>query len=496
LPEQHLKKIFKLTTFSFLGPLLATFFIVLFILLMQFLWTYIDDLVGKGLEWYVIVKLLFFASASFVPAAFPLAILLSSIMAFGKLSETYELVALKSAGISLIRAMVPLISLVFFLSVCAFFFSNNVIPRANLKFRSLLWDIRQQRPALDIQEGVFYGGIDNYSIRVGKKDKNSQHIQNIMIYDHSNNRADEIVMTAKSGEMATTKDKRWLILTLNDGSRFEELPNNRCGPPSFPMSRLNFKTYEIKFDLSGFNLNRTKEELFKDNYQMLNISQLQYYQDSLERLRNKKVKEIKDYSRPYFAYLRDTAIYKSKNWKSAAALPAGEAFTASLPRRDQHDVTLRSLNTARTLKEVFRVQGEELDNYDKQSVRYRMEWHRKFALSLACLTLFFIGAPLGAIIRKGGIGMPTVVAIVMFIIFYIISIMGEKSAKEEVIGVFIGMWIPTLVLLPIGLFLTWRANIDRMNFSASSISHVMSVIRKWLPGRFNYSSKDEDSSTY
>ncbi|RYD77480.1 MAG: YjgP/YjgQ family permease [Sphingobacteriales bacterium] len=459
-----MKKIFTLTTFSFIGPFAATFFVVLFTLLIQFLWKYIDDLVGKGLEWYVLLELLFYASASFVPLALPLSILLSSIMCFGKLAETYELVALKSAGVSLLRIMFPLITVVFMLSGFAFYFSNNIIPRANLKFHSLLWDVRQQRPALDIQEGYFYGGIDNYSIRIQKKDKKSAKIEGIIIYDHTRNRGNDVVMTANSGEMYTTEDKRWLILKLFNGTRFEEMEVRSAGPPTYPSNRLNFKSYEIKFDLSTFNLSRTKEELFKDNYQMLNIGQLQYYTDSVSSIVAKKRAEVVDYSRPYFQFYHDTAYYYN-TYVSFNKLAGNEAFFASIPKQDRGTTVVRALNTARTLKGVMRGQAEDIAAYDKMNRRYQMEWHRKFALSLACLTLFFIGAPLGAIIRKGGLGMPTVVSIGMFMIFYMISIFGERSAKDGAISPFVGMWLPTFILMPIGFWLTWRANIDKISFN-------------------------------
>ncbi len=458
-----------------MGPFSATFFVVLFTLLIQFLWKYIDDLVGKGLEWYVLIELLFYASASFVPLALPLSILLSSIMSFGKLAETYELVALKSAGVSLLRIMVPLITVIFAFSVFAFFFSNNVIPRANLKFHSLLWDIRQQRPALDIEAGYFYGGIDNYSIRIQKKDKKSSKIEGVIIYDHTRNRGNDIVMTAQSGEMYTTDDKRWLMLKLYDGTRFEEMEVRSAGPPSYPANRLNFKSYELKFDLSTFNLSRTKEELFKDNYQMLNISQLEYYQDSLGRIVNNKRREVVDYSRPYFQFYRDTAYHYHTN-VAYNKLTKGQSFLASIPVPDRSTTVSRALNTARTLKEVVRVQGEDIANYEKMHRRYRMEWHRKFALSLACLTLFFIGAPLGAIIRKGGLGMPTVVSIIMFMIFYMLSIMGERSAKEGALTPFVGMWMPTFVLMPIGFYLTWRANVDKISFSFDKIGRMFGAV--------------------
>lgn len=469
-----MKKIVRLTVSSFFGPLLVTFLIVLFTLLLQFLWKYIDDLVGKGLEWYVILQLLIFASASFVPLALPLSILLSSIMSFGKLSETYELVALKSAGVSLVRALIPLTVIVTLITIGAFFFTNDAIPRANLKFYSLLWDVRNQRPALDIKEGVFYGGIDNYIIRINKKDKDGRHIHDIMIYDHTRlNRGNEIVLTAKSGEMYTSPDKRYLTLQLYDGARYEEMlaqSKNNVNGQRFEANRLMFKSYEIKFDLSGFNLRRTQEELFKDNYQMLNVNQLSYYSDSLEQRMRLRMRDTRQFISPYLSILRDSALLMAPPLAGPAMLPppANEAWVFALPRFERRETMSRAMGIARSIKETFRVQREEMRGYREQHVKYEMEWHRKFAISLACLTMFFIGAPLGAVIRKGGIGAPTVAAIIMFVVYYILTKVGEQMAASGTVSIFWGMWGPTFILLPMGFYLIHRANIDRINYNIGS----------------------------
>jgi len=476
-----LKKIFNLTILTFVGPFIATFFVVLFVILIQFLWTYVDDMVGKGLEWYVILKLLFFASASFVPTALPLAILLSSIMAFGNLAESYELVALKSAGISLARIMVPLITLISLIAIGDFFFSNNLIPVANLKFQSLLWDVRQARPALDIKEGVFYNGIDDYSIHIDKKDKKSQKIEGVTIYDHTNKRGDDVVLIAKSGEMSISPDQRWLALKLNDGARYEELRDDKEGHhPTDPASRLTFKTYELKFDLLEFKLKRTDENLFKENSVMLNLNQLQYYVDSLKTLRKRKAIADIGFAKQFLFATRDPSAIKdnTKTIKMSSTL-ANKPFVYSVPTNDPKHFVVRAENTARSLSTMFHSYTEELDNSDKEIRKYEIEWHRKFSLSIACLTLFFIGAPLGAIIRKGGIGYPTVVAIFMFLIYYVISIIGERAAREGAIGVFTGMWISTIVLLPIGLYLTYRANRDSVTFNYRNfLKRLIAMIKK------------------
>jgi len=479
-----LKKIFNLTILTFIGPFIATFFVVLFVILIQFLWTYIDDLVGKGLEWYVILKLMFFASASFVPTALPLAILLSSIMAFGNLAESYELVALKSAGISLARIMVPLVTLISFIVIGDFFFSNNLIPVANLKFQSLLWDVRQQRPALDIKEGIFYNGIDNYSIHIDKKDKKSQKIEGVTIYDHTRGHGDDVVLIAKSGEMNISQDQRWLAIKLYDGTRYEEMRDDNEGHHiSDPASRLSFKTYELKFDLMGFKLKRTDENLFKENSVMLNLNQLQYYVDSLKKIVRKKEIANPGFAKQYLLSSRDSLSIKSNiHPAKISATAVGKPFVYSLPTDDPKHFILRAEQTARALAEMYKGQAEDLENEEKEIRKYEIEWHRKFSLSIACLTLFFIGAPLGAIIRKGGIGYPTVVAIFMFLIYYVISIIGERSAREGAIGVFTGMWISTLILLPIGLYLTYRANRDSVTFNFRNfIKRILSMIKKEKP---------------
>jgi len=475
------KKVFKLTIISFIGPFIATFFIVLFVLLMQFLWKYIDDLVGKGLEWYIIGKLLFFFSATLVPLALPLAVLLSSIMTFGKLAETNELLALKTSGTSLLRVMFPLITVVAGLSIGAFFFANNVIPIANLKAGALLWDVRNQRPALDIKPGIFYKGLDNYVIRVDSKDNMSQNIKGVTIYDHTTNQGNNIVTTAANGAMATTTDKNWLILKLYNGRRDEDMENEKPGTPNtYPHSRMYFKTFETRFDLSGFKLTQSKEDLYKNNFEMLNISQLQYFIDSMTRTMASRRKMVRETVKPYLAFYKDTGYFYHKP-VVAGTFKKGTGVLQNISVSNKRNVASRATNNARVLKEILQEQAREIDDADKYQIKCEVEWHRKFAMSFACLTLFFIGAPLGAIIRKGGIGMPTVVSLVMFVIFYVITIIGEKSAKEGAIGSLEGMWLPSIILLPFGLFLTYMANRDAISFSSNAIIRL--VKRLWPFGK-------------
>lgn len=453
------KKIYKLVLFSFLGPFVVTFFVCLFALLMHFLWKYIDDMAGKGLDMFVVAELLFYASAHFVPLALPLAVLLSSIMAFGNLSERSELIALKTAGVSLIRAMVPLFVTVFFLSLAALYFTNYVLPTANLKFGALLWDVRQKKPSLDIREGIFYSGLDGYIIRANERDDNTNVLHDVLIYDHSKSAGNQIVTRAKEAEMFTTPDERWLVMRLTDGIRYEEMEEDRKGNKTNPHSRLKFESYEIRFDLSGFQMKRTDEDLFKGHHQMLTIRQLKTSLDSMNLNLLVKQKLIHDFVKPSFYILHDTTFFEHTDPKAADLNPE-IALIENIEPRFRNNVINRSITHSRNVRRNLEMHSSEISILNQRISRFGVEWHRKFTLSFACIVLFLIGAPLGAIIRKGGLGMPTVIAVILFIIFHILSITFEKFARQQLIDPFLGMWIPVFILIPIGIFLTYKANVD------------------------------------
>jgi lipopolysaccharide export system permease protein len=442
---------------------MLTLFIALFILLMQFLWKYIDDLVGKGLEWHVIGELLFYATATLVPMALPLAILLSSIMTFGNLGEHYELVAMKSSGLSLWRIMSPLIFTTFGISIIAFYFSNYVLPQANLKMGSLLFDVREQKPALQIKEGIFYNGIDGYSIRVGKKNKDGKTIYDIMIYDHSQSqyRGNTVLIIAQEGKMEMSQDKAFLILDLKNGRKYEEKIKGVDIRSDHELMRLKFKEQKVVFDLSGFKLQRTNEELFKSNYQMLNLHQLNTAIDSLYlKALRKQDETVNQITRNY---LGKTNMLVQKA-DSMHLEPVSENAIARIRPEDRLKVLETAANLARAAKQTIDASVTELRVNEDVIMRHKVEWHKKFTLSFACLVLFFIGAPLGAIIRKGGLGMPVVVSVVFFIIFHVLSITGEKFAKEGILPAWQGMWMASAILLPVGILLTWRATADSSLF--------------------------------
>ncbi len=452
-----MKRIDSLVIKSYIGPLVLTFFIAIFVLLMQFLWKYVDDLVGKGLPWHVVVELMFYASSTFVPMALPLAILLSSLMTFGNLGEHYELVAIKAAGVSLRRVMAPLMILSVLIGIGAFYFSNIVLPIANLKFRSILYDVRQQKLSFNIIEGIYYDGLDGYVIRVGDKDRDGKVIRDIMIYDHTGGKGNTTLTLAEWGTMDQTPDGRYLIFTLYNGASYDENPD-RSKPEMFPFLRMNFAKEVRRFDLSGFELNRTDEDLFRNNFHMYNLRQLEYSRDSLMRLfKRDRESFARSMRQNYFFFSR---LDTSKLVKADSMLIFHGNFIAGLDGTEQLVVVEDAMSAARNIRKT-------LDNARTNNMwklrnirRHDIEWHRKYTLSVACLILFFVGAPLGAIIRKGGLGLPLVVSTILFILFHIASTTGDKYVRTGVMDPWVGMWMSSALFLPLGIWLTYKAVTD------------------------------------
>jgi lipopolysaccharide export system permease protein len=460
-----MKRLHRMMIKAFMGPLLITFVIVLFILVMQFLWKYVDDLMGKGLEWYVLVELLTYATASFVPLALPLAILLSSIMVMGGLGENSELIPMRSAGLGLIRIMFPLFLFVGMLSLGSFYFSNNVLPVANLKFQSLLWDVTRKKPAMNLRPGIFYNGIDGFSIRVMDKDEDTGLLHDVLIYDHRDPfQGNRTVVRARTGTMQRSTDGRYLVLTLQDGHFYDEhSPGNR-GQGQFPMMRGTFQQDEIRLDLTGLGLDRTDEDLFKDHYKMMTLGQLRVAGDSLYQKMDERMADQRRHLTNSLYLMRET---KDVTHTVDPVRAMGE-FTASLRKEDRNNLHDVAINMVRNHINYIDRSVEERKGRLEQLSRFAVEMHRKPMLAFACLVFFAIGAPLGAIIRKGGMGLPTVFAIIFFLIFHIISFSMEKLVIAGGLAAWPGMWISTLVLLPIGLFLTWKAATDSPLFDADA----------------------------
>jgi len=470
------KKVHLLVIKAFIRPFFVTFFIVMFVLLMLFLFKYIDDLIGKGFEWYVIVELMWYASATNVAMALPLAMLLSSIMTFGSLGENYELVAIKAAGISLQKAMMPLIVLISCLSIAAFFFSDYMLPVANLKMGSLLWDVRNQKSTKLIQEGIFNSTITGFSIKVEKKDPDGQTLHNVLIYEHNSSNGNMAVIKAKEGKMYKSEDDKYLVMILKDGVRYEEASGKKVYNPRQTFTRFFFKETEQKFDISNFKMTRTDENLFKSNAAMLNLKQLNYYQDSTKKIADSNANAIFQNLLPSYRIFYSN--YKTNQKPKIKAL--NKSVLESIPEGNRVQSIEYALNQARTLTENLNLRKEEQEGYYKLIRRYIVEYHRKFTLALSCLVLFFIGAPLGAIIRKGGLGLPVVVSIIFFLIFHIISTIGEKSAKEGSITPLVGMWIAIIVLAPLGAFLTYKAAADSVLFDVDYYKQYFQKLFKRL----------------
>lgn len=459
-----MKKLHLLIVQQFAKSFIPTFLVVMFILLMQFVWLYIDDLAGKGLSFWIIAQLMFYFSSSIIPMALPLSILLASIMTFGNLGESYELVAAKAAGISIWRMFQPLMMVMLFLAFFGFFTSNVLIPKANLKKGSLLYDIKQQKPSILIQDGVFFNGIDGISLRVGKRDKNTDDLSDIVIYDQRQGGSRPVIMTAEKGKMVMSDDKRYLYFTLYNGARYEEMDRQSGYDRNFPHTTYNFGEEKIVFDLQAFKFSRTDENLFKNHHQMLNVMELNKGYDSLSMILAYKAKMLYRNLNNY--YHLDDSLYNKLQPISLATLPDSIINNHMLFTQQQAVAT--ALNNARSAKGYVDYGVSDMEDTIRTQIRYDIEWHRKFTLSVACLVMFFIGAPFGAIIRKGGFGMPVVISVILYIVFHILSIVGEKMVKTEAATASSGMWMAILILSPVGVLLTYLAANDSGLFDKAS----------------------------
>jgi lipopolysaccharide export system permease protein len=494
-----IKKLDKLIIKAFVGPFIATFLISLFVLVMQFFWLYIDDLVGKGIDAITILKLIGYVAATAIPLALPLSLLLSSIMTFGNLGESFELVAIKSAGIPLIRFMMPLLIVSVFIGGLAFLFANNIIPVANLKLNALKYDIIVTKPALDIKEGVFYDKIEGYVIKVGKKEKDDSTIRNVVIYEKTFGPQDHFLL-AKSGVMKVTPDKRFLEFTLRDGWNYQENGNRYASGNNSDFIRLGFKEYKKDMDLSSFQMNRTEDSLFRWDPRMLTVHQLNLSIDSINSLKAATRKRLQSQLQPLLYFYK----YKDSTWTIPDTLkkkPHKTIFDI-IPNPEIHSNNKHFTGNLRSIESFNNVaandspsiydfipDAEMLSNYERSVMNLNsvksfidiaasdyntiednlrkndIEWHRKFSLSFACLVLFMIGAPLGSIIRKGGLGSPLVFAVVFFVIFHLLDTFGEKFARQGLSSPFAGMWLSAFVLVPVGIFLTSKAMRDSQLFN-------------------------------
>lgn len=473
-----IKKLDKLVIKAFIGPFAATFFITLFVLLMQFFWLWIDDFVGKGLSVGIILKFVWYQSAVLVTLALPLAILLSSLMTFGNLGESFELVAIKSSGISLLRFMRPLFFVALLLSGVAFLFSNYIIPVANLKSRTMLGDIVQSQPAFDLKEGVFYDKIGGFSIKIGKKEPNDSVIRDVIVYEQSNPLQDNFII-AKSGVMSVSPDKRYLEFNLRDGWRYEERGEKYGGPKS-DYIRLGFKEYTKKFDLSSFGFKSiTPDSVNRNNEKMFSMRQLNKAIDSFTKENKQLFADLvkNSYTTLPFGQFLDTVRTKTFPVDTSSRIKTSKDFETFLPDSLRQMVHDRALAQVTSLRSTLDNNQLTMKEREKRLRRHKIEWHHKIVLSLACLVLFLIGAPLGSIIRKGGLGTPLIFAIIFFMIFYFSSTIGEKLAGEATLSPFAGMWLATFILVPVGVFLTYKGMRDSQLFNKEWYYRIFNYVR-------------------
>lgn len=520
-----MKKIDRLLITSFIPPFIVTFSIAMFVLVMQVLWLYIDDIAGKGLGLFLIIELLGYKCVSLVPLALPLGVLISSVMLLGNMAEKYELSSLKSAGVPLSRIMRPL--MIFGVSAVAFSFftSNNLIPIANLKFGSRMYDIQKQKPALRLDAGVFNDDFEGYSIHIKEKSED-RFIKDVLIYDHSEaskGRLSQIL--AEDGEMYATENGAYFFMKLNNGHQYMETePNVSSGSRSYPFIRTNFSSWTKVFDLSEFDLNRTNEELFKSNRSMMTSQQLQVAADSISIKIKRREVGLSNQISNYFYYLEKDSTFLATVESQGIVKRDTSELTDSLKNISATDIDTSSSSKDTLLSEADRIQQDkikkarrktnsfggkpieqrielDLEEYDsfielfrkdrdkerllgkakstmrsiqahsesavrtldrmrESRVKHIYELHTKYSMAVVCFIFLFIGAPMGAIVRKGGFGYPILISILFFMIFIVLTIFCRKIAETFVLPAAMAAWVPCAVLFPIGLLLTYKAMND------------------------------------
>ncbi len=453
---------------SFLGPFIMTFLIVLFVLMMQFLWLYIDELVGKGLSLGVIFEFLGWGSATLFPLALPLATLLASIMTMGSFGENNELLAMKAAGIPLLRILSPLMILSVLISVAAFFASNNLIPVAYENIYTLRDDIGKTKEEIKIPTGIFYNGIDGYTLRVVERDENDV-MHNVMVYDHSKGQGNISLTVADSGIIKMSSDKSSLTFTLYNGTNYEETNTRTKRDSTYSLQKVNFTMQEIVIPLSNYAFQKSESSKYGNEVMTKGLAQLRIDRDSLEVRHEKSLDNLVRRASHPDNLNHTVQIIKLKTepgvmkgsmnidsllcWKGAEE--EQEAYSKAISQLDMQIANVQYFPT-------------ELNQIAYPLRRTIQESFRKFTLSIACIIFFFIGAPLGAIIRKGGLGTPVIVSMFFFVIYWVVDISGKKLANDGAISPFLGAFISTFVLFPMGVFLTWKSTKDSALFNADA----------------------------
>ena len=465
--------VFKAYSLLFVG----TFFICLFIFMMQFMWRYVDELIGKGLTLDVLAHFFYYAGLTLIPMSLPLAILLASLITFGNLGERFELLSMKAAGIPLIRILQPIIIFNILLCIGSFYFQNVTGPEAQKKFYTLIYSMKQKSPELEIPEGIFYSEIPGYNIFVEKKGKENGMLYGVMIYSTTDGYEDAQIVLADSAELKTTADEKHLMLTMYAGERFRNMQaqGNMMARANVPYMRETFiqETDLIPFDN---NFNMMDANVFSGSAQTKNLREIESGLDSLAH-------KSDSIGRSLFAYLQNTTYRRKVNIASQDSAKIArqtlnfDTLYSQLTVSQQQSILRNAMQKSTVATNEYEFRGLISKDIDQSTRTHWVEWHKKFTLSLACLFFFFIGAPLGAIIRKGGLGVPVVISVTIFIFYYIINVSGEKMAKSGEWVPWFGEWLSSMVLCPIGIFLTYKANKDSAVFN---IEAYINVIRKIL----------------
>lgn len=524
-----MKKIDKLILTSFLGPFVLTFFVVVFVLLTQHMLKYFDDIIGKDLGWDVVGTLLFYFGIFMTPVALPLAVLLSALITFGNLGEHFELTAIKSLGISLVRSLFPIFITVLLITMTAFYVNNTLVPKAALEAYSLLYDIKQKKPSLDLREGTFYSAIPDVSIKVNDKLPDGQTLKDVIIYDHRGRLGNRDVTVADSGRMYTILNDQYLKLELFSGYNYSEDTKLDPNTPTQTLSKTKFDKTQIVFDLSSFGMSRTDKKWFQGNRLMRNISELEADMDSVGR-------RVKDNQLNEFTVMRDqmfafhhkqdtielpTALAKHQRRRDSLEQlkpqkrKTNKPLIKSVPTMTHQEMaktySLPTSDSARSaiafrIDSIFSLKPEKniisgalaharmikghIVNFDNQtalSVKdftvFRIQWHKILASSIACIAMFLIGAPLGAIIKRGGLGFPVLISILLFIIYYVITMTGEKWAKQGVVSVPLGIWIANIILFSVGFIFLFQARQDARLFEADFYNVWWDKAKIWFKSR-------------
>ena len=471
-----MKKLDQFILKSFIGPFIAILLVVVFILVMQFLWLYIDELVGKGLSFKVILEFLGWGSVTMLPLSLPLATLLASMMTLGTLGENNELLAIKAAGISLQRVLVPLGAACLVVSIGAFFISNDLMPVAFNKIYTLRDDIGKTKEEIKIPTGTFYNGIEGYILRVNERDDETGVMHGVMVYNHTGNKGNTSLTIADSAMMKMSKDKSYLTFTLYDGANYEETNNKSYRDTTLQLQKIDFKSQQLYIPLQNYAFEKSDSARFDDEVKSMNLKQLHHGQDSIGNLNAaamaSNIKGLMNTRSLRFHNQLDSAVVASRS--SHFTMKEGDGW-------DDFDKEINALSNAKNNAEEMQV---TLSSYSRERFHYTFTLRRidieilkKFALSVACLIFFFIGAPLGALIRKGGLGTPAIISVLFFVAYWVIDISGTKLARDGAVGPFHGVFISSYILLPTGLFLTWKAINDSSVFNMDAVKSIFRKIK-------------------